>query len=151
MHCPSLLLFDLGGVLIESTVFERLNGCLPEPLERQAIKERWLMSPSVRRFESGETEPLEFAEHFIAEWGLNLTPQAFERIYILASSLFSRSTRTTPGITHHLPGRLPEQFESLAWGEIQGHRGRFRYGPDVAFIGRRQAGPRDIHAGTSPV
>lgn len=77
MNCPSLLLFDLGGVLIESSVFERLNGCLPEPLERIAIKERWLLSPSVRGFESGETEPFEFAEHFIGEWELRLTPQAF--------------------------------------------------------------------------
>jgi hypothetical protein len=70
MNRPSLLLFDLGGVLIESCIFERLNSGLPEPLERIAIKERWLLSPSVRRFESGETEPMEFAEHFIAEWGL---------------------------------------------------------------------------------
>ncbi|MGZ8927651.1 MAG: HAD family hydrolase [Methylobacter sp.] len=77
MNRPSLLLFDLGGVLIESAVFERLNGYLPEPLEHIAIKERWLMSPSVRRFESGETEPFEFAENFIGEWGLRLTPQAF--------------------------------------------------------------------------
>jgi HAD superfamily hydrolase (TIGR01509 family) len=74
---PSLLLFDLGGVLIESAVFERLNDCLPKPLDRTAIKERWLLSPSVRRFESGEMEPMEFAEHFIAEWGLGLTPHAF--------------------------------------------------------------------------
>lgn len=77
MPCPSLLLFDLGGVLIESSVFEQLNNCLPEPLDSPAIKERWLLSPSVRRFESGETEPFEFAEHFIAEWGLRLTPEAF--------------------------------------------------------------------------
>lgn len=77
MSRPSLLLFDLGGVLIESCVFERLNGYLTEPLERLAIKEQWLLSPSVREFESGETEPMEFAEHFIDEWGLCLTPQAF--------------------------------------------------------------------------
>ncbi|MGJ0484439.1 MAG: HAD family hydrolase [Methylomicrobium sp.] len=77
MNRPSLLLFDLGGVLIESYVFERLNGYLSEPLERTAIKARWLLSPSVRRFESGETEPFEFAENFISEWGLRLTPQVF--------------------------------------------------------------------------
>jgi HAD superfamily hydrolase (TIGR01509 family) len=77
MNRPSLLLFDLGGVLIESCIFERLNSGLPEPLERIAIKERWLLSPSVRRFESGETEPMEFAEHFIAEWGLSLSLHAF--------------------------------------------------------------------------
>ena len=42
MENPSLLLFDLGGVLIESSVFERLNRLLPETLEHIAVKERWL-------------------------------------------------------------------------------------------------------------
>jgi HAD superfamily hydrolase (TIGR01509 family) len=95
MHCPSLLLFDLGGVLIESAVFERLNGCLPEPLERQAIKEQWLLSPSVRRFESGKTETFEFAEHFIAEWGLRLTPQAFLNEFTSWPRAFFQGARET--------------------------------------------------------
>jgi putative hydrolase of the HAD superfamily len=54
-----------------------LNRLLPETLEHIAVKERWLLSPSVRRFECGETEPYEFAGNFIAEWGIQLTPQAF--------------------------------------------------------------------------
>jgi glucose-1-phosphatase len=41
------------------------------------IKERWLFSPSVRRFERGEIASCEFAQSFITEWGLRLTPQAF--------------------------------------------------------------------------
>lgn len=95
MSYPSLLLFDLGGVLIESSQFERLNGLLPEPFERIALKERWLLSPSVRRFECGEAEPFEFAETFIAEWGLRLTPQAFLKEFSSCPREFFQGARET--------------------------------------------------------
>lgn len=77
MSLPMLLLFDLGGVLIKSAVFESLNNLLPEPLELTTIKQRWLFSPSVRSFERGEIQADEFAALFIAEWQLNITPQQF--------------------------------------------------------------------------
>ncbi len=77
MRFPSLLLFDLGGVLIESAVFEHLNELLPMPIENTALKEQWLHSPAVQLFERGECSPEAFAEHFIAEWGLTITSQAF--------------------------------------------------------------------------
>ncbi|MDT4287973.1 HAD family phosphatase [Methylomonas sp. MO1] len=77
MRFPSLLLFDLGGVLIESSVFEHLNRLLPKPLENSALKTRWLHSPAVQQFERGESTPEEFAERFIAEWGLRVTPRIF--------------------------------------------------------------------------
>ena len=77
MRRPSLLMFDLGGVLIQSTVFEHLNRLLPMSAQTMDIKERWLSSPSVRQFERGEISSNDFAEGFVAEWGLELTPQAF--------------------------------------------------------------------------
>lgn len=82
MHSPSLLLFDLGGVLTESTVFDNLNRLLPEPLDGISIKGRWLYSPAVRRFELGEISADEFAQSFIAEWGLRLSPEAFLKEFI---------------------------------------------------------------------
>ncbi len=77
MNSPSLLLFDLGGVLIESSVFENLSDLLPDSPYLTAIKDQWLFSPSVIRFERGEMSSCEFAESFIAEWGLQITPQVF--------------------------------------------------------------------------
>jgi len=77
MRSPSLLLFDLGGVLIQSSVFEHLNRLLPDCDDGSDIKSRWLNSHSVRQFERGETSPEAFAERFVDEWGLALTPQAF--------------------------------------------------------------------------
>ena len=77
MGRPSLLLFDLGGVLVESSVFEQLTRLLPQPASPMEIKERWLRSPSVRRFESGEISSDAFAESFIAEWGLGCSHEDF--------------------------------------------------------------------------
>jgi len=74
---PSWLLFDLGGVLVESLVFEHLNRLLPKPLAPLEIKERWLCSPSVRGFERGEISAAEFGERFIAEWELDCSPETF--------------------------------------------------------------------------
>ncbi|GGY17493.1 HAD family hydrolase [Paludibacterium paludis] len=74
---PTLLLFDLGGVLIENVMFERLNALLPAPRPATELKERCLNSDAFRRFESGHCQPREFAGHFIAEWKLSLAPDAF--------------------------------------------------------------------------
>jgi HAD superfamily hydrolase (TIGR01509 family) len=77
MNPPSLILFDLGGVLIESAAFESLNRLLPTPWHPDRIKQRWLCSPAVRAFESGRTSATEFAANFTEEWQIDLSPEAF--------------------------------------------------------------------------
>lgn len=80
MQTPTpLLLFDLGGVLIENSTFERLNRLLPEPLEADAMRSRWLHSSAVRRFERGEIPSADFAAAFVSEWRLRLSPDEFLR------------------------------------------------------------------------
>ena len=46
---PKVLLFDLGGVLVDNVAFDRLPELLPEPIERGALVDRRIDSPSVRR------------------------------------------------------------------------------------------------------
>ena len=77
MSAPSLLLFDLGGVLIENSAFESLGRLLPEPLDVETLKHRWLTSSAVRRFELAEISPNAFAETFLSEWNLDLSPTSF--------------------------------------------------------------------------
>lgn len=71
-----ILLFDLGGVLVESTGRSALKKLLPHLLEDQ-IMQRWLRSPAVCRFESGRTGPQAFAREFIDEWALEIGEAAF--------------------------------------------------------------------------
>jgi len=77
MPRPSVLLFDLGGVLVDTSGFSRLNELLAEPKDLIVLKEMWLASPAVRQFELGLSAPAEFAQAFIAEWRLTCDSQKF--------------------------------------------------------------------------
>lgn len=95
MDSPSLLLFDLGGVLIENSTFESLNRLLREPMEVTALRDRWLLSSAVRRFELGAISPADFAEAFIAEWEIQLSSQAFLREFLSWPRGFYAGARET--------------------------------------------------------
>lgn len=77
MRRDKVIVFDLGGVLIENTGQDGLMALLPYALDTKEIWRRWLASPSVRRFESGGMSSAEFAEAFVAEWRLDHDPAAF--------------------------------------------------------------------------
>ena len=73
-----VLLFDLGGVVVESVGLSVLHQRLPQ-LGPAQIQARWLASESVGRFERGLISPSEFARAFLAEWPLELEPADFLR------------------------------------------------------------------------
>ena len=75
-----LVLFDLGGVLIELggvEEFRRLVGAGDE----DEVWRRWLSSPSVRRFERGLCDRQAFATGMIQENGLKMTPGDFLEMF----------------------------------------------------------------------
>lgn len=71
------LVFDLGGVLIENTLFQELPRLLREPVAEADLYDRWLDSEAVQRFERGEIEAAEFGRRFAQEWPLNVEPEVF--------------------------------------------------------------------------
>jgi putative hydrolase of the HAD superfamily len=71
-----LVLFDLGGVLIEVSgvrAMLELTGIKSE----EDLWRRWLTCRWVRRFESGGCSAAEFAAGVVADWQLELSPAAF--------------------------------------------------------------------------
>lgn len=86
MQQPTVLLFDLGGVLVENVGFERLNALLPTPLPLEELKARWLASTAVRSFEVGDL---------------------FAQTHLLRRSLRNGSSRSvrTPSSKRSLPGQ----------------------------------------------
>lgn len=71
-----LVLFDLGGVLIEVAgvrAMLELTGIESE----EGLWRRWLACRWVRRFESGGCSAAEFAAGVVADWQLELSPAAF--------------------------------------------------------------------------
>ena len=76
-----VILFDLGGVLIESTGRDALRALLPDKPERDQVLDRWIQSPTVKQFERGLISAEAFAETFIDECQLHLGPAEFLDIF----------------------------------------------------------------------
>ena len=72
-----LLVFDLGGVLVENVGMERLLTWMSTKSSAEELWHTWLMSPTVRAFESGTLPAVPFAEAVIAELSLPLSPEEF--------------------------------------------------------------------------
>jgi len=72
-----VLLFDLGGVLVDGAGLRELARMLPRPIAAEDLRRKWVTSPAVELFETGRCSSREFASAFIAEWGLTIAPDEF--------------------------------------------------------------------------
>ena len=77
-----VLLFDLGGVLIDFAGFEEMRRLLPEVSDRSEIRDRWIHSASVQLFERGDITPEEFARRLVEEFHLELSAEEFLREFV---------------------------------------------------------------------
>ena len=71
-----LVLFDLGGVLIQPGGVAPLRALSGIDTD-EALWARWLGCPWVRRFEAGQCTAEEFAGGVVSDWELGIEPAAF--------------------------------------------------------------------------
>jgi putative hydrolase of the HAD superfamily len=79
---PELLLFDLGGVLIEWDGIEPLLKLTGNRLTADQARRFWLESEWVRKFERGGCSPEEFAGGVISELSVDLTQEEFLEAFL---------------------------------------------------------------------
>jgi HAD superfamily hydrolase (TIGR01509 family) len=68
-----VVLFDIGGVLVEFTGTRALLGWTANRFTGEELGKFWLSSSTVRAFETGKTGPDEFAANLISELRLPVT------------------------------------------------------------------------------
>jgi HAD superfamily hydrolase (TIGR01509 family) len=76
-HPFDVILFDLGGVLIELAGVDRMLELCNHAFSADELWARWLASDGVRRFESGHTGPDEFGAAMLDEFGLSIAAAQF--------------------------------------------------------------------------
>ena len=74
---PTVLLFDVGGVLVELGAPPLADAWLPPGASREALWADWLRMPAARDFEAGRTEAGAFADAMIGALGLRCDPGTF--------------------------------------------------------------------------
>ncbi|MGH8260159.1 MAG: HAD family hydrolase, partial [Steroidobacteraceae bacterium] len=72
-----VVLFDVGGVLLEVQGISALLGWLEHRITAEDVWRLWFGSPSVRAFESGRIGADEFAAGLLEELGLGMPVRAF--------------------------------------------------------------------------
>jgi putative hydrolase of the HAD superfamily len=77
-----IILFDLGGVLVEWNGTEELMKLVGQDCSRNMAERFWIHSPAVRRFESGLCTAREFGQEAVAELDLDLEPEEWLRLFL---------------------------------------------------------------------
>lgn len=72
-----IIIFDLGGVLVESAGRVALMSLVPHLQDETLVLDRWVHSPAVGLFERGRITALQFASAFTSEWGIQIEPSEF--------------------------------------------------------------------------
>jgi putative hydrolase of the HAD superfamily len=77
-----VLLFDLGEVLMDFAGFDVMGRFLPGTPARSKVRELWIRSEAVRRFERGRITAARFAESVVSELNIGLSPSDFLRDFV---------------------------------------------------------------------
>jgi len=77
MASPPVLLFDLGGVIVDFRGGEGMDAVTLGAYGVDFCRDHWWRLPELDRLERGAIAPEEFAAAFIARWRLDLDPSAF--------------------------------------------------------------------------
>jgi putative hydrolase of the HAD superfamily len=76
-----IILFDLGGVLIDSSVIKRITGLTTHPSTVRDLSQRWPSIHPVRDFDLGMLTPFEFASAMTSEFSIPMEPESFLQEY----------------------------------------------------------------------
>jgi epoxide hydrolase-like predicted phosphatase len=91
-----VLLFDLGGVLVEFSGVRDVASLLLVDASEDEIRARWSSCRHCEAFGLGRLSREEFAERFVRDWGIDMAPEHF------LGEFRSWSRRLLPGATELL-------------------------------------------------
>jgi putative hydrolase of the HAD superfamily len=78
---PELLLFDLGGVLVDFSGPREIGQYLRVPSTPTEILARWVSCAHTDAFERGTLSSKEWAVRFVRDWGVTLEPEEFLTVF----------------------------------------------------------------------
>ncbi len=133
---PAVLLFDLGGVLLENVGFERFSALLPSPIPSEELKTQWLASPAVRSFEAGKCTAEAFARNVVSEWQLPLGPAAFlEAFTYWPKGLYAGASELLAALRARYVVACLGNSNEIHWQRFNGFREHFDFSLSSHLLG----------------
>ena len=119
-----VILFDLGGVLIEFVGLTTIISWSKDNMTQEQFWENWLVSPTVRSFESGQIKPEEFAEQLIEEMSLTVSPEKFLEVFTnCAKGLFPGALELIKRIPPDYTLAILSNTNALHWSRMMNETG----------------------------
>jgi glucose-1-phosphatase len=116
-----VILFDLGGVLIELAGVEKMLEWSPEIASTDELWRRWLRSDAVRAFETGNIGADEFATGVIEEFGAPVTPAEFlQAFHGWPRALFPGAKRLLAELAPHYQLASVSNTNTMHWSRFTG-------------------------------
>jgi putative hydrolase of the HAD superfamily len=114
-----VVLFDVGGVLVELSGVATLLAWLDHRITAQELWHLWLHSPSVRRFETGRIDARQFADGVLAELRLDVDAGRFlESFAHWPSALYPGALEMIERIPPHYRRALLSNSNVLHWQRV---------------------------------
>lgn len=114
-----VIVFDLGGVLVELGGVTRMLELLSHRLSVEELWTRWLTSPSVRAFETGQCDAEAFAHALLAEFELAISPaQLLEEFTAWPKGLYPGALELLQRLAPHYTLACLTNTNALHWPRI---------------------------------
>jgi putative hydrolase of the HAD superfamily len=116
----NLILFDLGGVIIELSGVQQMLGWSKNIPSEKDLWHRWLSSRAVRDFESGQSTPDHFAHAMIAEFKLSVTPESFlDAFSQWTRGLYAGAEALLQSLSRHFSLGILSNTNELHWHRFE--------------------------------
>jgi putative hydrolase of the HAD superfamily len=123
-----VILFDLGGVLIELAGIERMLELCNHSLSAEELWTRWLTSEGVRQFETGRSGPDAFGAAMLEEFGISIAAAQFlEEFTVWPKGVFPGSLELLEQLSIAYRLACLSNTNALHWPRICDEMGLARY------------------------
>jgi HAD superfamily hydrolase (TIGR01509 family) len=114
-----VVLFDVGGVLVELSGVATLLDWLDHRITAQELWSLWLHSPAVRAFETGRIDAAQFADAVLSELRLEIEPGHFLRSFThWPTGLYPGALEMIERIPSHYRRALLSNSNALHWRRV---------------------------------
>lgn len=76
-----ILLFDLGGVLVELDDISKMWGRFADDFDSKELWRRWLKNPSIQAIDRGQMSVDDFLKQWVQDWNIDLPYGQLKKIY----------------------------------------------------------------------
>ena len=116
-----ILLFDVGGVLVQLAGIDVMRSWLGNGISAEELWRLWLHSEAVRRFETGRADAVEFSIEVTREFGLSIAPERFlEAFDSWPLGLYPGTTDLLAQIPASYRRALLSNTNALHWPRLHG-------------------------------